>query len=1154
MAMSPDFRLRSGGFCGLLVISFLYCPGLFAQDAGLDVRRSRDTGLVTFVTSKAGGPILVGDAGGAASVSLSADQFLDRYGRLFGVSDRTTQLVAAGAERDALGQTHLKFKQVHLGVPVYSGQLRIHQDAAGRVLAANGDFYDISPKLDVRPALTADAAAERAMAVFEAKKPQVLQAESTIVDPGWYGDPPTGARLAYLVELEDPDSLYSQAFFVDANSGKILDQWSLVEHFRSRQIHDGMQTTELPGLLSRGEGGGVVPSSADVNRAYDYYGDTYDYFFRAFGRDSMDNQGVPMVATVNSIAPGCPNAFWSSSRLQMAFCTGTVTDDITAHELTHGVTYFTAGLVYQNQSGQLNESYSDVFGELVDLFNGNAAFALGDNGGNWPVHPTGPGADQLNSLRTECSPRTNYFDGVRWLMGEDAFAFGGAIRDMWDPTCSYDPDRAMSPLQTCGPGDNGGVHSGSGVPNHAFAMLVDGKQFNGFSVRGIGPIKAGAVWYRALVTYLNPTSDFEDAYVALTRSAQDLVGQYPLDPRTGFPSDGLFTADDAVQVDLALRAVEMNGPGLCGKTVPILNPDEPPKCGNELLIYADDFESGAPGWTVSNSAPLTPYDWQLTTDPLPFGRTGRAWLCDNSNHGDCANKDESGSHSLFSPPIELPRSTKYPLLRFTHHMDVESGWDGGTVSVRTSTNRRWVVLRASSFHFNSYNTRLRNEQSGNTNPLAGREAWSGIGGQWGTSVVDLSGFARGGETIEIRFDFGKDGCTGRVGWFVDDVEVVACGDCNFNGHSDDLDLVFRHSSGALSEIGAGSPRRYVLDSPPPAGGDVTLAFYAIADLAAELQDESLFVSLNGEVLGEIFAGRGTDCPSTPDTEELVVSREQFNEARVAGAITIEITATDSVNPRLCGNSSWVRVDVEYATQSDDADSDYVPDECQSCETPGALSLVAGVEPMNRYVAFVPSSGTRHVAYRVQRTSQAAASSRIGADMMWLGPPIRADESGGFLGSYARLQCEPYFASDWGSAIPIYLLGEFIIPSATYRLDAIEVGCWSEISVEDQERDSRQSPGLSFSKPITLTTSSLWGDLAGSVPDGGPDGKVDMLDVSAVVDGFRGETVQALHPADLSPAIPDRKVDFADISQVVNAYHGMLYPFPVTAPSCPNRTP
>ena len=120
--------------------------------------------------------------------------------------------------------------------------------------------------------------------------------------------------------------------------------------------------------------------------------------------------------------------------------------------------------------------YSDIFGELVDLFNGNVAFPGPPGGTPWPTDPdyVSPGLDTPNNLRTDCSFSPEHEDGVRWLSGEDAVAFGGAIRDMWEPTCMGDPDRAYHPYQTCSPFDNGGVHSGSAIPNHAFAILTDG--------------------------------------------------------------------------------------------------------------------------------------------------------------------------------------------------------------------------------------------------------------------------------------------------------------------------------------------------------------------------------------------------------------------------------------------------------------------------------------------------------------------------------------------------------------------------------------------------------------------------------------------------------------------------------------------------------
>ena len=105
------------------------------------------------------------------------------------------------------------------------------------------------------------------------------------------------------------------------------------------------------------------------------------------GRDSLDDEGLPLVITVNSNFRPCPNAFWNGS--QLIFCSGMVCDDILAHEFTHGLTEYTANLIYQNQCGQLNESFSDIFGELVDLFNGDPA---------WPTHPSGSGTDSGTTI------------------------------------------------------------------------------------------------------------------------------------------------------------------------------------------------------------------------------------------------------------------------------------------------------------------------------------------------------------------------------------------------------------------------------------------------------------------------------------------------------------------------------------------------------------------------------------------------------------------------------------------------------------------------------------------------------------------------------------------------------------------------------------
>ena len=242
---------------------------------------------------------------------------------------------------------------------------------------------------------------------------------------------------------------------------------------------------------------------------------------------------------------------WNGTR--SLYCDGLATDDVVAHEFAHGVTQTTAGLIYQNQPGQLNESFSDILGELVDLWNGDAIIP-GAPGGvpAWPASATGGGLDTPNSARTGCG------DGsVRWKLGEDTSL--GAIRDMWSPDCHNHPPSTTDPLynNSCNPNsDNGGVHRGSGVPNHAFAMLVDGKTYGGVTVGSIGAIKAGAIWFRAVTLYMTPATFFADATPLLEQAAADLVGSDPNDPRTGLPSGSPITQGDADQVTLALDAVD----------------------------------------------------------------------------------------------------------------------------------------------------------------------------------------------------------------------------------------------------------------------------------------------------------------------------------------------------------------------------------------------------------------------------------------------------------------------------------------------------------------------------------------------------------------------------------------------------------------------
>ncbi len=257
-----------------------------------------------------------------------------------------------------------------------------------------------------------------------------------------------------------------------------LLHFSQLTDARDRVIYNGNNTFALPGTLMRTEGAGPT-GDVDADKAYDYSGDTYDYFFTKHGRDSFDGAGGQLKSTVHHCPNGgpCPyaNAFWNGS--QMVYGNGFASaDDVVAHELTHAVTERTANLFYYLQSGALNESFSDIFGETVDLGNG-------------------AGTDTT---------------GVRWQMGEDLGI--GAIRNLMTPTLFSDPGKMSDPQFKfkceAVPQDAGGVHTNSGVPNHAYALMVDGGTYNGITVTALGPIavnalsKAQTIQFRALTQYL----------------------------------------------------------------------------------------------------------------------------------------------------------------------------------------------------------------------------------------------------------------------------------------------------------------------------------------------------------------------------------------------------------------------------------------------------------------------------------------------------------------------------------------------------------------------------------------------------------------------------------------------------------------------------
>jgi len=246
-----------------------------------------------------------------------------------------------------------------------------------------------------------------------------------------------------------------------------------------RTIYTANNTQTLPGTLVRGEG---QPKAADesVNEAYDGLGDTFDFYLNAYQRNSIDDRGLPLIATVHYDRQ-YDNAFWNGN--QMVFGDGdgeifnrfTTSVDVIGHELTHGVTGSEVNLTYLRQSGALNESVSDVFGSLVKQY---------------VLKQTAAEAD--------------------WLIGAGLLTFEGqALRSMKEPGSAYDnnlmgkdpqPSTMADYVQTAE--DNGGVHTNSGIPNRAFFLVSTAISGNAWE-------KAGQIWYDTIRDKsLKPSANF----------------------------------------------------------------------------------------------------------------------------------------------------------------------------------------------------------------------------------------------------------------------------------------------------------------------------------------------------------------------------------------------------------------------------------------------------------------------------------------------------------------------------------------------------------------------------------------------------------------------------------------------------------------------
>lgn len=526
----------------------------------------------------------------AGNPEATARGFLNAYRALFGLRSAQSELTLVRIEADKqLGYSHVRLGQVYQGIPVFGKQLIVHVDPQGRVASVNGQFF---PGIELRtqPVVGVEEAEQVALRYIPGELDENERATVQLnlrhdrTRLMIYVEPNGTPRLTWSVSVATARPLGQWQVFVNANRARVVHGIDSLANAKRRVTFSADNTTEIPGrqLIDEGERSRDPVAQA----AHDGAGIVYDYYANTFKRDSIDDRGSPIVSTVHfgSDPSEQENAAWIGEAQQMVYGDGgqifeplAYGLDVIGHELTHGITDNTAQLIYESQSGALNESYSDIFGAMIDRDN----WTIGEQVVKSPPFP----APFMRSLE---DPN----------MG-GLYRPSNPLRGVGQPASVSE----YADLPVSRRADNGGVHINSGITNHA-AYLV---------AQAISKEKMEQIYYRTLTQYLSPESDFYDAARATVRSAQELYGQAEV--------TAVQNAFREVGIDVGgsdnVPAPQQEPTPSGGTAPPPSNPQLPTGCTD--VIVNGTFEQNG-GWTEEAQGA------SIIDPELPHTGKRSAWL------------------------------------------------------------------------------------------------------------------------------------------------------------------------------------------------------------------------------------------------------------------------------------------------------------------------------------------------------------------------------------------------------------------------------------------------------------------------------------------------------------------------------------------------
>ena len=479
-----------------------------------------------------------------AEAPAIAMQFFTTNRSLFNMTDPAQELEVVKTRTDNRGWKHVRMQQKYKSLRVEGKTYIVHINPEREVRMVNGDFL---PQIQVNttPSIDSSVAIANARSDLNTQSNLVMSPHAELIIYQFNNQ----TYLAWKTVLASEQPLGEFVYYINASNGEIINTYNNLQHAMDRRTYDAGNGTSLPGSLRRSEGDGPT-GDVILDGAHDNAGMVYQFYFNQYGRDSYDDGGATIVSTVH-YDNNYNNAFWSPLRQQMVYGDGDGSTfgpfsealDVVAHELTHAVTERESDLVYQYQSGALNESLSDIFAALVD-------------------------ADD-------------------WMIGEDIYTPGipgDALRYMDNPPMGNQPDHMDDYLNTSS--DNGGVHTNSGIPNKAAFLMADGGTHHGITVTAMGREAMGRVFYAANLYYLQSNDGFIEARQATIDAVRsEFPGDVQKENTVQAAWNAVGVADLTISVDPS--AISM-GQGESTSLLAIVNNQGTPVAGATVIFASAD--------------------------------------------------------------------------------------------------------------------------------------------------------------------------------------------------------------------------------------------------------------------------------------------------------------------------------------------------------------------------------------------------------------------------------------------------------------------------------------------------------------------------------------------------------------------------------------